>query len=268
MSRSSYRVVALERGLRVLSAFDSTHRVLGTSEAAERVGLPVATVYRILRTLADAGYTEQLPDGRFTPALQVLTLGFAALQDSDVVEAARDPLASLAARTRETCNLGVLTGSEVLYLIRHRTSHFVVGNLYVGSRLPAAATSMGKLLLALQPENERERLLAEADLGRAGGPNACRDLDSLRADLKETAERGWGMQDEEVSHGLRSVAAPVHDPSGVVAAVNIAVEAARCSRERMLTELLPQVQDTAAQVSLKLGYLAAVTNPSRPTEPS
>ena len=261
MAGSGYRVVALERGLKVLSAFDSAHRVLGTSEAAALVGLPVATAYRILRTLTDAGYVEQLPDGRFTPALKVLHLGFSALQDSDVVDAARDPLAALAAETHETCNLGVLVGSEVLYLIRHRTSHFVVGNLYVGSRLPAAATSMGKLLLALQPEPLRERLLAEADLARAGGPNAHRDQATLRADLDETARRGWGMQDQEVSHGLRSVAAPIYTPSGVVAAVNIAVEAARCGRERMLSELLPQVLDTAAQISLKLGYLAAVTNP-------
>jgi IclR family pca regulon transcriptional regulator len=264
MPPSSYRVVALERGLAVLSAFDTNHRVLGTSEAAALVGLPVATTYRLLRTMTDSGYLEQLPDGRFTPALRVLNLGFSALQDSDVVEAARDPLASLAARTHETCNLGVLTDTDVLYLIRHRTSHFIVGNLYVGSTLPAAVTSMGKLLLALQPTERQQELLERLDLAGHLGPNAHRDLAELRSDLAQTAERGWGVQDQEVSHGLRSVSAPIHDVNGVVAAINIAVEAARCPRQRMLDELLPQVLDTAAQISLKLGYLAAVGTTTGP----
>lgn len=263
MAGPSYRVAALERGLKVLSAFDSAHRELGVSEAAALVGLPVPTVYRLLRTLVDAGYVEQRPDGRFAPSVGVLALGFAALQDNDVIEAAREPLRALAARTRETCNLGVLAGAEVLYLIRHRTAHFVVGNLYVGSRLPAACTSMGKLLLTLLPESEREHLLAQADLSRAGGPNAHRSLDSLRADLAQTATRDWGMQDEEVAHGLRSVSAPVRNTDGVIAAVNIAVEVARCSRDHMLKVLLPQLRDTADQISLRLGYLAAVSNPSR-----
>ena len=262
-SGSGYRVTALERGLKVLSAFDAGHRDLGVSEAAALVGLPVPTVYRLLRTLAASGYVQQRPDGRFAPTVAVLSLGFAALQDSDVVEAAREPLRALASRTRETCNLGVLAGGEVLYLIRHRTSHFVVGNLYVGSRLPATCTSMGKLLLALLPEPERESLLMRADLTRAGGPNAHRATEDLREDLVRTAERDWGIQDEEVAHGLRSVSAPIRDPGGVIAAVNIAVEGARYSRQRMLDVLLPELVDTAAQISLRLGHLAAVSNPSR-----
>lgn len=263
MTVPSYRVTALERGLKVLSTFTAQRRQLGVSEVARLTGLPVSTVYRLLRTLVDNGYAEQLPDGQFAPSVRVLELGFAALQHDAVVEAARGPLHDLSTRTGETCNLGMLAHTDVLYLIRHRTSHYVIANVFVGSSLPATCTSMGKILLALLPAPQLADVLADVDLATAGvGPNAHRSLAALRLDLDETRDRGWGLQDEEVAHGLRSIAAPVRSADGVVAAVGLSVEGARWSRERMLEEFRDQVLDTARKISVRLGYLEGV-RPSR-----
>lgn len=255
-----YRISSLDKGLKVLSSFTPQRRQLGASEVARLSGIPVSTAYRILRTLADSGFVEQLEDGNFTPAVGVLKLGFAALQSNEVVEAASGPLRELRKSTGETCNLGVLSCGDVVYLLRYKTSHYVIGNVSVGSSLAATCTAMGKTLLATLEPEELSGVLAGMDLGRAGvGPRAHRTAETLMADLAETRDRGWGMQDEEVAHGLRAIALPVRNLDGVVAAVGISVEGARWSRERMITEILDALRETAQKVSLRLGHLEGVT---------
>ncbi|NUL46059.1 IclR family transcriptional regulator [Cellulosimicrobium funkei] len=262
MEDQTYRIVALERGLKVLSAFTADRHSLGSSEVARLTGIPVSTTYRILRTLEEAEFVEQLADGNFTPGVAVLKLGFAALQNDGVVEAARVPLQELHAATGETVNLAVLTGAKVMYLIRHRTAHYVIGNITVGATLPASCTGVGKCLLAYLPSEELHQVLTTADLQTAGvGPNAHRELNGLIEDLRHTRERGWSIQNEEVAHGLRAIAAPVRNIDGVVAAVGISVEGARWPVDRLTTELLDPLTAAAQKVSLRMGYLEGVTPP-------
>lgn len=256
---SGYRISALDKGLKVLAAFTPQRHQLGASEIARITGIPVSTAYRVIRTLTDAGFLEQLDNGTFTPSVSVLTLGFSALQNNEVVDAARNPLKDLRAATGETCNLGVLSGDDLIYLLRYKTAHYIIGNVSVGSALPATCTAMGKALLATLDDDELARTLSDIDLTRAGvGPNAHRDVNALHADLLTTRKRGWGMQDEEVAHGLRAIAMPVRSLDGVVAAVGVSVEGARWPRERMTETLLDPLRETAAKVSLRLGYLEGV----------
>ncbi len=254
-NRERYRIESLAKGLRVLSMFSERRPALRMTELAEASGLPMPTLFRIVATLADEDYLEQLPDSRYRPGTKVLTLGFAALQDQDLVQAATAPLHALADATKETINFGVLSGDRVLYLVRLRTAEIVTANIQVGSTLPAVYASMGKVLLAHLDSTELDATLRPASFAPGAGPNAVRTRTVLDQQLARIRQRGYAVQDQEVAHGLRSIAGPVRGGGGrVVAAVNIAVQAADYDVERILTDLRQPLLDTCANISMRLGH--------------
>ncbi len=253
--REKYRIESLAKGLRVLGLFSERRPALRMSEMSEAIGMPMPSTFRIVATLQDEDYLEQLPDGRYRPGPRVLALGFAALQGQDLVQAATAPLHALADATGETINLGVLSGDRVLYLIRLRNAELVTANIQVGSTLPAVYASMGKVLLASLKARELDVTLRSGSFPPGAGPNAVRSRTALDQQLVQIRRRGYALQDQEVAHGLRSIAAPVRDHTGrVVAAVNIAVQAADYDIERILTELKRPLIHTCADISIRLGH--------------
>jgi IclR family pca regulon transcriptional regulator len=256
--RPEYRVEALAKGLRILSLFDEKRPSWRVSDLAAAAALPMPTVYRAVMTLAAEGYLDHLPNGDYRPGVRTLTLGTAALRSLDLVAIATPKLQQLAARTGETVNLAVLNRDRVLYLIRLRNSDLVTANIQVGSTLPAVHTSIGKLLLAYLDEADLEQRITDASFAANSGPNAKLSLAELRAELAAIRDQGWAMQDEELTHGLRSVAGPITGPDGhVLAGVNLAIQARDWSTQRMIRELLPAVLDTCAEISALLSDASA-----------
>lgn len=253
-SKRSYHVEALAKGLRLLALFSEQRTTMKLTDMAAETGVPLPTAFRMAATLGAEGFLEQLPDGAYRPAPKVLTLGFSALRGMDLVELADGPLRRLAAATGQTVNLGTLSDDRVLYLIRLRNNDLVTANIQVGSRLPAAGTSIGKVLLAGLDEKELDQRLTEASFAGIIGPNAIRSLAGLRPALTEIRKQGWAVQDEELAYGLRSVAAPVRDASGaVVAAVNVAVPAMEFPVARLHDELRPPLLDACREITRLLG---------------
>jgi IclR family transcriptional regulator, pca regulon regulatory protein len=250
-----YRVEALAKGLRVLSVFSERRPTWRITDIAAQASLPLPTAYRIVMTLASEGYLEHLPSGEYRPGVRVLTLGTAALRSLDLVELATPRLQALAAATGETVNLAVLTGDQVLYLVRLRNSDLVTANIRVGSRLSAVHTSIGKLLLAYLDEAELASCVTPESFTGNAGPNAKTSLDELRPELAVIRGQGWAMQDEELAYGLRSVAAPVRGESGmVIAGANLALQARDWPAQRIARELKPLVLEACAEISRLLGY--------------
>lgn len=248
-----YRIEALAKGLEVLRLFDESTTTLKLREISERTGIPTPTAFRVVATLEEGGFLERLPDGGLRPGLAVLTLGSAALRGSTLVQVGEQPLRTLAERLGETVNLGVLRGSDVLYLTRIRNRDLVTANIQVGSTLPAPLTSMGKALLAYLPDADVARVLDGFDFAQATGPNAARSLDDLLDRLHATRAQGYAIQDEEVAAGLRSVAVPVFGAGDApVAAINIAVAAARHDLATLEGPLLDALRATADSVSQRL----------------
>ncbi|NKZ02242.1 IclR family transcriptional regulator [Actinomadura latina] len=251
---AGYHVEALAKGLRILGLFSEQRPAMKLTDMAAAAGLPLPTAFRMASTLTTEGFLEQLPDGGYRPAPKVLTLGFSALRSLDLVQLADGPLRRLVAATGQTANLGVLSGDHVLYLVRLRNNDLVTANIQVGSRLPAVRTSMGKMLLSQLDDSELDEVLTQESFAGAAGPNAVSSLEALRPVLAEIRGRGWALQDEELAHGLRSVAAPVRDASGTaVAAVNVAVPAMEVPADRLLKEVLPLVQEACTEISRLLG---------------
>ncbi len=256
--RGRYRIEALAKGLRVLTAFSERCPALRMTDLVEQTGLPMPTLFRIVATLEEERFLEQLPDGRYRPAAPVLTLGFAALAGLDLVQTATGPLNALAGATGETINLGVLSGDQVLYLVRLRNAELVTANIQVGSTLPAVYTSMGKVLLAGVDAGRLDGVVRAESFRDGAGPNAVRSRTALDRQLAQVRERGYAVQDQEVAHGLRSIAAPVRGSDGtVVAAVNVAVQAVDYDVERLLTDIKKPLLETCAEISLRLGHRSA-----------
>lgn len=240
-------VQSLERGLAVIRAFDADHRDLTLSDVARITGLTRAAARRFLLTLVDLGYART--DGRlFSLTPRVLDLGFTYLSSLDLPEIATPHLQDLVAQVHESSSIAVLDGGDVVYVARVPVSRIMTVAINVGTRLPAHATSMGRVLLADQSEDELERYLAEATF-TAFTPRAIVTAAALRAELATVRAQGWALVDQELEDGLRSVAAPIREAGGrAVAAVNASAHANQRTPESIRKELLPPLLHTAGRI--------------------
>ena len=238
---------SLERGLAVIRAFDHEHPELTLSEVAVRTGVTRAVARRFLLTLAALGYVRS--DGRFfSLTARVLELGYAYLSSLSLPEVAESHLEALVAEVSESSSVSVLDGHDVVYVARVPVSRIMTVSISVGTRFPAYATSMGRVLLAGLPADELESYLSAVSME----PLTARTLtsvDALRAEIAKVRAQGWSLVNQELEEGLRALAAPVRDRTGkVVAAVNVSAHASRTSLEAMRRDLLPPLLKTAARI--------------------
>jgi IclR family pca regulon transcriptional regulator len=254
--RSADFVQSLERGLAVICAFDAEHRELGLSEVARRTGLSRAAVRRFLLTLVQLGYVHAA-DGRFSLRPRVLELGYAYLSGLSLPEVAQPHLETLVATVNESSSLSVLDDTEIVYVARVPTRRIMSITLTVGTRLPAYATSMGRVLLAALPEAEGEARLARATL-HALSPHTTTDRATLSAALARVRADGFAAVDQELEEGLRSLAVPVRDGTGaVVAALNVSAHASRQTMATLRKEFLPAALHAAAAIESDLRATAS-----------
>jgi IclR family pca regulon transcriptional regulator len=248
--RSSPFVQSLERGLAVIRAFDGDHRQLTLSDVARRAELPRAAARRFLHTLVELGYVRT--EGRlFSLRPRVLDLGYAYLSSTPLPEVAQPHLEDLGSRVHESCSVSVLDGEDIVYVARVATRRLMTVAISVGTRFPAYATSMGRVLLAGLPPAERAAYLRTTRLEPLTR-HTVTDPEQLAAVLDQVAEQGFALVDQELEEGLRSIAAPVRDGAGtVVAAVNVSASARRTT-ESIRTELLPPLLQAAGEIASDL----------------
>ncbi|MEH1128781.1 IclR family transcriptional regulator domain-containing protein [Micromonospora sp. CPCC 206061] len=249
--REAHFVQSLERGLAVIRAFDANHPELTLSEVARICDLTRAAARRFLLTLTDLGYVRT--DGRlFSLTPRVLELGYAYLSSISLPEVAEPHLERLVAHVRESSSVCVLDGDDVVYVARVPTSRIMTVAINVGTRFPAHATSMGRVLLAHLTDEQMDSYLSRAKLNRLTA-RTITTADGLRAELRRVRAQGYAIVDQELEEGLRSVAAPIRDRTGtVVAAANISVHASRNSVESIRRDLLPSLLATVAQINADL----------------
>ncbi|MFH0521576.1 IclR family transcriptional regulator C-terminal domain-containing protein [Streptomyces sp. M41] len=250
-------VESLARGLTVLTAFGEGRADLTLTDVARATGLSRATARRALITYEHLGLVRRPGNRSFALTPRVLSLGFPPLSRTTLAEIAAPHLAELAARVHESASLAVLTpsGKEVQYTARAATSRVMSVNVTVGTRLPAYATSPGRVLLADMPRGATEGhpSITLTDL-RPLTPRTTTDPTALSAVLEKVRAQGYALVDEELEEGLRSVAVPVRDRTGrAVAALNVAMHAARRSAEECVREVLPELMETAGRVERELG---------------
>jgi IclR family pca regulon transcriptional regulator len=248
--RPAYFIQSLERGLAIIKAFDESRPQMTVSEVAKVTGLDRASVRRFLLTLVDLGYI--VTDGRvYALRPRVLELGYAFLSSMSLPELALPHMEELVSAVHETCSLGVLDGGEVVFVARVPTKRLMSVPIMVGSRFPAYATSMGRVLLSGLSARQLDEYLRSTELTPLTD-HTVTDPDALRSIVAETRERGWAIVDQEMDDGSRSIAATVRDRGGhVVAALNVSTIAGRGGGD-VLREFLPGIQRAVGKIEADL----------------
>jgi IclR family acetate operon transcriptional repressor len=221
-------VQSVERALGLLDLLARAGGRLGLSELAERSGLPLGTVHRLLATLGAAGYVRQDGDRRYALGTALMPLGDAATR---LLGGWAQPfLVRLVEASGETSNLAVLEDDRVLYLAqapgRHRMRMFTE----VGKRVPPHTTAVGKVLMAWHDEVQVRRVLARlGQTARTG--RSITTVPAFLAELEAVREQGWAVDDEEEEEGVRCLAVPVGPGPTAVAALSVSGPASRLQRD-------------------------------------
>jgi IclR family pca regulon transcriptional regulator len=249
--RQTYFVQSLERGLSVITAFGPGTASLSLSDVARLAGLTRAAARRFLLTLVDLGYVRQ--DGkRFELTPKVLGLGYAFLSGLSLPGVAEPHLERLSHEVHESSSMSVLDGADIVYVARVPTSRIMTVTINIGTRFPAYATSMGRVLLAGLDDDRLEDYLRDLEI-EPFTAHTVADTDALRARLDEVRNRGFALVDQELEHGLRSIAAPVRDRHGeVVAAVNVSTHISRVTKDKARREFLPPLLRTVSDIEADL----------------
>lgn len=244
-------VQSLERGLAVVRVFSREHPRLTLAEVARLTGLTRATARRVLLTLEHLGYARTNGRGfELTP--RVLDLGYAYLSSLDLASIAEPAMEALVERTHESCSAAVLDGAEIVYVARVPTKRIMAISLGLGSRLPAYATSMGRVLLAELEREQVDQLIGPGPLPALTDRTITASTE-LHDELARVRRQGWALVDQELELGIRSIAAPLRDRQRVaVAAINVSSHAGRVSLDVIRRDFLSALVDTAEQINQRL----------------
>lgn len=245
-------MATLAKGLAVLSSFGEQRPAMTLAEAAEVTGLSRAAARRVLRTLAGLGYVVQ--SGRsFSLAPRILELGFAYLSTQSWIDRAEPLMKELSHTLHESCSAAILQGSEIVYVARMPAPYRIMSTtIAIGTRLPAAYTSLGRIQLGFLDETELRRRLELTPLV-AHTSRTIVSLDGLLDRIAEDHVQGFSIVDEELEKGLRALAMPIVTRSGVnVGAINLSAHSRRTSRSELRDRFLPELRAVAQQISQSL----------------
>lgn len=250
-------VEAVARGLDLLRAFEPGRPSMTMSELASAAGLARPTAGRILYTLEALGYVRS-HNGNFTLTPRVLELGTAYIQSTEIWDLTRPHMERLVAQTHESSSVAQLDGSDIVYVARVAVPKLIALIVRIGTRFPAATTSLGKVLLSDLTPDELKTVLAQPS--RSGVvPRDAPSRTQLREQLAEIRERGWVLTDQELANGIRSIAAPLRDGAGRTrAALNVTVHAAETTTEKLVDEHLPRLLSAAQAINADWARLDAL----------
>ena len=250
-------VPALERGLRLLGEFSRSERELTPPELARRLQLPRTTVFRLIATPEGLGFVERSADGRAVRlGMAVLRLGFEYLASLELTQLGQPILSKLCEAVRVPCNLVIRDGRQIVYVAKVTPPSPPSSSVSVGTRLPAHATVLGRVLLADLSLGELRALYPEDKLERfsAGTPADVRALFEL---VQADRERGYVAGEGFFEASISTIAAPVRDHSGrVVAALGATLNSPQIVPERA-GALLAQVREAADGLARQLNYTPA-----------
>jgi IclR family transcriptional regulator, pca regulon regulatory protein len=243
-------IQSLARGIEVLRAFGAAKDRMTIAEAAKISGLTRAGARRVLLTLEKLGYVRS--DGRqYSLTARVLELGQGFLAQP-LWQTVRPALLSIANTLNETVSAGVLDGHDVVYTVRVRSSRILQLELRAGARLPAYASSIGRVLLAALPPVALERYFRHATFTPFTKSTVV-DPAALRERLEEVRAQGWCHVRDEMETGVAGVGVPLIDSSGqTIAAINVSTTSDRTSVRMAKTTIVPVLREAATQIRNEL----------------
>lgn len=250
----SPQIRSVAKALSILDLLARNGREMSLSEISGEMGSAKSTVHGLLVTLKDFHYVEQESfGGKYRLGIRLFEMGNIVANSWDVRRIAAPHIERLVDELEETVHLAVLNEDRVLYIDKRESRRSIRIVSQVGMRLPAHCSGVGKALLAYLPPAQLQRLVASQGLPSFTS-NTITDLRRLEEELELIRERGYAVDNEEIMEGLRCVAAPIRNNSGVVcAAISVSGPVARLVGDRF-ARVVEMVMGTAAEISAGLGY--------------
>jgi IclR family pca regulon transcriptional regulator len=253
-------VQSLARGLQVLRNFDAEHATPSLADIAARTKYSRAAVRRLVLTLHHLGYLRT--EGRgyaLTP--RVLELGFGYLGTLNFTDMVQPMLESLAHSVNQSCSMAVLDAQHIVYIARVPVRRVMAVALGIGARLPAFAASMGRVLLSGLSDADLRTWLAQCE-PRKLTPHTETDPVKLRDIVEQVREQQYAYVEQELEVGLCSIAVPVRNRSGrIAAALNVSLPYHEGVAREAHDAMLPNLRETALALEhcLPTHSLAAVS---------
>ena len=237
----------LRKGLEVICAFDDATPRLTQSGLAQRLDLSRAAARRYLMTLTALGYMAT--DGKsFWLTPKVMRLGHSYVASARLPRTVSPVLRKLTDALGESTNLSVLEGFEAVYISRASAPKLMSTGLEPGTRLPAHTVAAGRVLLSFLEDAALDRWLAAANL-RAYTPQTTVDKSVIKRDIVKMRAQGYGLSENQFEMGLRGIAVPLIDGSGVpVGALGVSMSSASLPASVAVKRFVPQMQEAAEQL--------------------
>ena len=256
MTASKYNVPGLERGLRILQLFDRSRTVLSAADMARALKIPRSTAFRLVQTLEYLGYLERANDAyRIGPS--VLRLGFEYIASLELTDLARPLIERLRDDTGYSTQIVIRDGRDIVVVLKAAAPLTFTSSVNIGTRLPAHATILGRVLLSETDDRTLAALYPGSALPKAS-PKSPKNLSELRKLLREDRARGYALSESFFEQGVSAVAAPVRNGSGaIVAAISITVQQPTLEPRELRDRLVTQVLQAAAALSHRLNFRPA-----------
>ena len=222
---------------------------LSLGDITDATNLDKTTVRRFLITLCNLGYVIKTADGQYRVTSRVLDLSSAYLRNISLPEQSIPYLEKFCRDTKTSASLGILDGTDSVYVAHVSVKQALSTGVRIGSRLPAHATAVGKVLLAYQPSNEVMELYKQDDLPVFTSRTTPR-VSMLIGALGEIRRQGWAISEEEYEVGVRAAACPILDSSGhLISAINVSTRTEDVSRLDFYKNIVPALLNTAHSIT-------------------
>jgi DNA-binding IclR family transcriptional regulator len=259
--RSDELLKSLLKAFAALECSSTLERKLSISDIARRTGLPRGTAHRVMATLREIGFVEQERErDQYRLGLKLFELGNVVLANMDLHREAKSFVQALTAVSGERVHLCVFDGLKTTLINRTEPSQERTNTIVTMEASPAHCTATGKAALAFQPEAVISRVIA---FGLpCYTPNTITDPKALRDELAAIRRRGYSVDNEELSLGIRCVGAPIRNLNGrVFASISVSGPSRRLTRNKVAAtgQLVAQYADA---ISAQLGYRPAVAGDS------
>jgi IclR family transcriptional regulator, pca regulon regulatory protein len=241
---------SLAKGLAAIEAFGDGGPPMTLSDVARKVGLTPGSARRVVQTLETLGYVT-CASGRYALLPRALRLGYAYLSSLPLTNLVQPLLTKLTQQLDQSCSLAMLDGLDAVFVARSAAPRLARDYMLVGGRLPAHATSFGKVMLAGLAQDKLADFLRRSSFARLT-PRTIGTERALLAELLRVRQQGWALNDQESILGLRSIAVPIAVKGSVVAALGLSAEVSQIDPGPMVKRYLAPLQSAADGLSQSL----------------
>jgi IclR family transcriptional regulator, KDG regulon repressor len=247
------RLSSVATAIQLLKSFSEDQVDIGISDLSRRLGVAKSTAHRLAATLVSEGLLEQDREtDKYRLGIALFRLGALVRRRMDISSQGRPYIYALREKTNESVHLAILDGTEIMYVYNLESTQAIRMRSDLGVRKPAYCTAEGQAILAFQPQEILDAVIAQGLLPRT--PQTITDPAKLLKALAVVRQRGCAIEDEESEIGMRGISAPIRNDGGdVVASVGLAGPVTRLSK-KSIAAFIPHVIETADLISQRLGY--------------